>query len=115
MHYEIKLKFIFTQLLCYRQDEIQGHFFKQSKAGLNSEFDFSYTNYLSKAKEPILSYYLPIAGRRKKWIHGLSQRHKCKVKSKYSHPGFELGSPNSFPMMITIILKVAPTHQFKLK
>ena len=39
--------------------------FKQSKSGLNLEFSFSLTGYLTKAKESSLSYYLPISeGRR---------------------------------------------------
>ena len=39
--------------------------FKQSKAGLNSEFFFPQTGCLTKAKEPNLPYYLPIVGGRK--------------------------------------------------
>ena len=35
---------------------------KQSLTGLNSEFSFSKTSCLTKAEEPYLSYYLPIAG-----------------------------------------------------
>ena len=42
----------------------QGQFFKQSLTGLNSEFSFSKTSYLTKAEEPSLLYYLPIAGGR---------------------------------------------------
>ena len=38
--------------------------FKRSLTGLNSEFSFSYTCCLTKAEEPSLSYYLPIAGGR---------------------------------------------------
>ena len=38
--------------------------FKWSLTGLNSEFSFSETSCLTKAEEPSLSYYLPIAGRR---------------------------------------------------
>ena len=38
--------------------------FKQSLTGLNSEFSFSLTSCLTKAEEPSLSYYLPIAGGR---------------------------------------------------
>ena len=38
--------------------------FKRSLTGLNSEFSFSCTSCLTKAKEPILSYYLPIVGGR---------------------------------------------------
>ena len=38
--------------------------FKRSLTGLNSEFSFSKTSCLTKAEEPSLSYYLPIAGRR---------------------------------------------------
>ena len=38
--------------------------FKRSLTGLNSEFSFSYTSCLTKAEEPSLSYYLPIAGER---------------------------------------------------
>ena len=38
--------------------------FKRSLTGLNSEFSFSKISYLTKAEEPSLSYYLPIAGGR---------------------------------------------------
>ena len=38
--------------------------FKWSLTGLNSEFSFSYTSCLTKAEDPSLSYYLPIAGGR---------------------------------------------------
>ena len=38
--------------------------FKQSLTGLNSEFSFSLTCCLTKAEEPSLRYYLPIAGGR---------------------------------------------------
>ena len=40
----------------------QGQFFKRSLTGLNSEFSFSETSCLTKAEEPSLPYYLPIAG-----------------------------------------------------
>ena len=46
------------------QDMTQGEFFKRSLAGLNSEFSFSLTSCLTKAEEPSLPYYLPIAGGR---------------------------------------------------
>ena len=39
------------------EDMTQGQFFKQSLTGLNSE-----TSCLTKAEEPSLTYYLPIAG-----------------------------------------------------
>ena len=38
--------------------------FKQRLTGLNSEFSFSLTSCLTKAEEPSLPYYLPIAGGR---------------------------------------------------
>ena len=38
--------------------------FKQGLTGLNSEFSFSKTTCLTKAEEPSLPYYLPIAGGR---------------------------------------------------
>ena len=38
--------------------------FKRSLTGLNSEFSFSKTSCLTKAEEPSLPYYLPIAGGR---------------------------------------------------
>ena len=38
--------------------------FKRSLTGFNSEFSFSWTSCLTKAEEPSLSYYLPIAGGR---------------------------------------------------
>ena len=42
----------------------QSQFFKRSLTGLNSEFSFSLTSCLTKAEEPSLPYYLPIAGGR---------------------------------------------------
>ena len=36
--------------------------FKRSLTGLKSEFSLSWTSCLTKAEEPSLSYYLPIAG-----------------------------------------------------
>ena len=42
--------------------------FKRSLTGLNSEFSFSWTSCLTKAEEPNLPYYLPIAGGR---IYGI--------------------------------------------
>ena len=38
--------------------------FKRSLTGLNPEFSFSKTSCLTKAEEPSLPYYLPIAGGR---------------------------------------------------
>ena len=38
--------------------------FNRSLTGLNSEFSFSKTSCLTKAEEPTLPYYLPIAGGR---------------------------------------------------
>ena len=38
--------------------------FKRNLTGLNSQFSFSLTSCLTKAEEPSLSYYLPIAGGR---------------------------------------------------
>ena len=40
------------------------NFFKRCLTGLNSEFTFSKTSCLTKAEEPSLLYYLPIAGGR---------------------------------------------------
>ena len=42
----------------------QGQFFKRSLTGFNSEFSVSQTSCLTKAEEPSLSCYLPIAGGR---------------------------------------------------
>ena len=52
--------FIFTYWTGYDTRSI----FKRSLTGLNSEFSFSKTSCLTKAEEPSLSYYLPIAGGR---------------------------------------------------
>ena len=46
------------------QDMTQGQFLSGVLTGLNSEFSFSYTSCLTKAEEPSLPYYLPIAGGR---------------------------------------------------
>ena len=40
----------------------QGQFFLRGLTGLKLEFSFSYASCLTKAEEPSLSYYLPIAG-----------------------------------------------------
>ena len=61
--------FHFSLILIYhplRSDRIwhKVNFFKRSLTGLNSEFSFSLTSCLTKAEEPSLSYYLPIAGGR---------------------------------------------------
>ena len=59
------MKIVFTQPLHHKQCIAQGQFLKPSKASLNSDFSFSKTDYLTKAEEPSLSYYLPEAERRK--------------------------------------------------
>ena len=56
--------FIFTQPLRSGRIWHKVNFFKRSLTGLNSEFSFSKTICLTKAKEPRLPYYLPIAGGR---------------------------------------------------
>ena len=43
--------------------------FKRSLTDLNSKFSFSFASFLTKAEEPSLSYYLPIAGG---WINFLN-------------------------------------------
>ena len=55
---------IFTQPLRPGRKWHTVNFFKRSLTGLNSEFSFSYTSCLTKAEEPSLPYYLPIAGGR---------------------------------------------------
>ena len=54
--------YVFTQPL--RTSWIGQSISRGSVTGLNSEFSFSLTDCLSKAREPILPYYLPIAGGR---------------------------------------------------
>ena len=57
----------FTQPLHHEWYATQSHFFKQSTAGLNSEFYFFNTDFLTKIKEARLPYYLLFGGNR--WIH----------------------------------------------
>ena len=75
--------------------------FKQILTGLNSEFSFSKTSCLTKAEEPSLSYYLPIAGGR---IIGFIPFRRalvlCEMQSASSR--IELVSPCPFHMTITI-------------
>ena len=59
---EMNISYLLTPPL--GQDMTQGPFFKWSLTGLNSEFSFSKTSCLTKAEEPSLPYYLPIAGGR---------------------------------------------------
>ena len=72
--------------------------FKRSLTGFNSEFSFSLTSCLTKAEEPSLSYYLPIAGGR---IIGFIPFPRVYVKCNQFRPGFELVSPCPFPTTIT--------------
>ena len=89
--------------LPHGQDMTQGQFFKRSLTGLNSEFSFSQTSCPTKAEEPSLSYYLPIAGGR---IIGFIPFPRvlvlCEMQSVSSR--FELMSPCSSPTTITITL-----------
>ena len=78
--------------------------FKRSLTSLNLEFSFSYTSCLTKAEEPCLSNYLPIAGGR---IIGFTLFPRY-VKCNQSRPGFELVSPCSFSTMITITRRAPP-------
>ena len=56
--------YIFTNPSSRAGYDTRGQFFKRSLTGLNSEFTFSQTSCLTKAEEPCLPYYLPIAGGR---------------------------------------------------
>ena len=61
------------------------YFFKQSTAGLNSEFSFFYTGCLIEAKEPYLPYYLLIVGRTNGYMpfsRALVQREMQTVSSR---------------------------------
>ena len=75
--------------------------FKRSLTGLNSEYSFSSTSCLTKAEEPSLPYYLPIAGGR---IIGFIPFPRvlvlCEMQSVSSR--FELVSLCPFPTTITI-------------
>ena len=76
--------------------------FKRSLTGLNSEFSFSDKSCLTKAEEPSLSYYLPIAGGR---IIGFIPFPRVLVLCEMqSRPGFELVSPCPFPFPTTITI-----------
>ena len=63
--------------------------FKQSLAGLSSEFSFSKAGCLTKTKEISLPYYLPIAGGR---IIGFIPLQGVLVLCNQPRPGFELVS-----------------------
>ena len=65
---DIPAQYLISQILFTNPSARAGYdmrsIFKRSLTGLNSEFSFSYTSCLTKAEEPSLSYYLPIAGGR---------------------------------------------------
>ena len=71
-HYSIILLLViinFQKLILFTNPSARAGYdtrsiFKRSWTGLNSDFSFSYTSSLTKAKKPSLSYYLPIAGGR---------------------------------------------------
>ena len=72
---------------------------------LNSEFSFSQTSCLTKAEEPSLSYYLPIAGRKNIWIHTFP-KDICEMQSVSSR--IELVSLCPIPTTITITPRAPP-------
>ena len=66
---EANLEDMYTFLLWVRCDTRS--IFEWSTASLNSEFSFSLTDCLTKAKEPIRRYNFPIAEKEDGWIHAL--------------------------------------------
>ena len=90
------------QLILFTNSSIRAGYdtksiFKRSLTGLNSQFSFSKTSCLSKAKQRSLPYYLPIAGGR---IIGFIPN--------LSRLGFELESSCPFPTMIMITPRAPP-------
>ena len=65
----LQLYFYFIYIIIFNNPSAQAGYdtrsiFKRSLTGLNSEFSFFWTSCLTKAEEPSLSNYLPIAGGR---------------------------------------------------
>ena len=58
----LRAKYEFPWYILNREDLTLGQFFYRSKAGLNSEFSFSQTGCLNKAKESSLPSYLLSVG-----------------------------------------------------
>ena len=85
---------------------------KWSKAGLNLKFFFSKIGWVTKAKEPSLPDYLPIAMRQGRT--GFMPFPRTLVKCKQLRPKFELGSPILFLKTITIILQYLKRYSTKL-
>ena len=97
---------IFTQPLRSGRIWHKVNFLKRSLTGLNSDFSFSKTSCLTKAEEPSLSYYLPIAGGR---IIGFIPFPKgISAMWNVISPGFELVSPCPIPATITITPRAPP-------
>ena len=73
---------------------------------MNSEFSFSLTGCYANVKEPIMPYYLHIAGRR---IIGFIPFLKGRVLALCKQPrlGFELELPCPFFMAVTITTRVS--------
>ena len=79
---------------------IQGQFFQQTLTGFNSEFSFFKSSCLTKAKEPSLFYYLPIAwGRKVGFLPFPRVLTPCEMQC---HWGFELVSLRPFLMTLPI-------------
>ena len=76
--------------------------FKWSRAGLNSEFTFSWAGCLTKAKETRLFFYLVW---KEEMDSCLSQGYYRRVKRKRSQPKIELESPVPFSTMITVTIR----------
>ena len=81
---------IFTQPLRSGRIWHKVNFFKRSLTGMNSEFSFT------KAEEPSLPYYLPLAG------GGIIGFILVSAMWNAISPGFELVSPCPIPATITI-------------
>ena len=87
--------------------------FKRSLTGLISGFSFSYTSCITKAEEPSLSYYLPIAGGR---IIGFIpfSRVLLLCEMQKSRRGLKLVSPCPFRTTMTITPQLNVINQILL-
>ena len=100
----IKGKRLSKLLLPYGQGAAQRYFLSGLKLVWILNFPFE-TEYVTKAKELNLPYYLPTA---RGWIDEFICFPRVLTGSEMqSHPGFELGPPSLFPTMITDILNVS--------
>ena len=91
---------VFTQPLHNKQDVAQGQFLSGVQPVWILSFPSRLVAIATKAKEPSVPSYLPLADEWKKWILAFSKGKCTKLKHKLPYPETEPKLPSPFPTTI---------------